>query len=797
MSAGIHAEPEGASPMSRDRKDIARPGGAGPGAGPASPNVPLGLIAALALAGSLAAGAALAQTPADSAAAPPPPQAAPPVAPVAASFADTSKPVLFLREMVVTGARYPRAYYESPQALSFISRHALLEQAPTVLGDVLGTLPGVDMSKDSPWEQRPILRGLGGQRVLVMMDGSPINSARGNGPHPSLLDPSQVDRIEVVRGPSSVAYGSDALGGAINIITRDPVLPEGERFRGSASVGGSTVDKQRNGYLEMMPRVGRLTAFLSGGGRRALDYTLPDEGGISQRVARSGFKDYNALANLRYPLTRHMALRGSYQLYRGKDIGLPGLRALLLSPTTGLTQFLQEFSFPEYDRDAASLSLEHEYPNAWLAKTLARVYWQKEHRNFFSHEEIDTELLGQQTPSERFRITNQDRFFDLDTWGLQTQFTSRKTERYLLSAGLDLARDRTDGDNIVHRYWVDAFGTTVRSRPDSTTASVPDGTFGSYAAYAQGEWYLGPRWTASVGGRFTHYRYRTQAGHRAGTAGTASERFFSPISVDEGALCGSLGIVYAPVRDLHVTGNVANGYRQPNAQDLFFNGPASVGTVLGNPDLNPEKSVSYDLGVRWGPGAFGFAGNLFYSTYDDLIDAIDVTQAGGPPGPRTYRYVNITNARIWGGDLEAEYRFLRRFQARVAMAGQIGDITNADAILRLYGVVAEQAPLPSIPPIKGTAALRWRDASGRFWVEPSARWSWRTNRLPLPTPGVSFFTEFKKEWMVGDLMAGARLPAGQRIVVGVRNIADRSYRQAIGSLDEPGRSFVGSLSVDF
>jgi hemoglobin/transferrin/lactoferrin receptor protein len=772
--------------MSRPRPADTRSRVPGPDAGRPSSTLPLVLIAA-ALTLSLAGGTADAQAPAEPAAPPP----AAPAVPPASSFADTSKPVLFLRETVVTGARYPRAYYESPQALSFVSRAQMLEQTPTALGDVLGTLPGVDMSKDSPWEQRPILRGVGGQRVLVLMDGSPLNSARGNGPHPSLLDPAQVDRIEVVRGPSSVAYGSDALGGAINIITRDPRLPEGEVFRGSASVGGSTVDDQRHGYLELMPRLGRLTAFLSTGGRRALDYDLPDQGGIRQTVPRSGFKDYNALANLRYALSPRLALRGSYQLYRGRDIGLPGLK-------TDLGFFLQEFSFPEYDRDAASLSLEHEYPDAWLAKTLARVYWQREHRNFFSHEEFDTDFLGPHPPSERLRITNQDRFFDLDTWGFQTQLTSRKTDRYRLSAGLDLARDRTDGDNVRNRYWVDAYGTPVRSEAERITASVPDGTFDNYASFLQGEWYAAPKWTVSAGGRFTHYRYRTDYGLASPAAGPSPAVFFDPLAVDDNALCGSLGLVFSPIRSLHLTANVANGYRQPNAQDLFFNGPASVGTVLGNPALNPEKSVSYDVGLRWGPGDLGIAGNLFYSTYDDLIDAIDVTPAGTPSGaPRTYQYVNITRARIWGGDLEAEYRFLRRFQARVSMAGAIGDITNADAILKLYGVVQEQAPLPSIPPFKGMAALRWRDASGRFWVEPSARWSWRTNRLPLPTPGVSFFTEFKKEWMMGDLMAGVKLPAGQRITVGVKNIADRSYRQAIGSLDEPGRSFVGSMSFDF
>ena len=90
----------------------------------------------------------------------------------ASAFADTSKPVMFLKQTVVTGARYPRAYYESPQALSFLTPYQISsEQRPTVLGDALYGVPGADNSKDSPWEQRPVLRGLGGQRVLVMMDG--------------------------------------------------------------------------------------------------------------------------------------------------------------------------------------------------------------------------------------------------------------------------------------------------------------------------------------------------------------------------------------------------------------------------------------------------------------------------------------------------------------------------------------------------------------------------------------------------------------------------------------------------
>src|SRR5712671_7822866 len=98
------------------------------------------------------------------------------------AFGDTTRPVKLFDQVVVTGARYPRAYFESPQALSFLTRTRLFEQQPTVLGDALTGLPGVDNSKDSPWEERPVLRGLSGQRVLVLVDGFPMNSARGNGP---------------------------------------------------------------------------------------------------------------------------------------------------------------------------------------------------------------------------------------------------------------------------------------------------------------------------------------------------------------------------------------------------------------------------------------------------------------------------------------------------------------------------------------------------------------------------------------------------------------------------------------
>jgi len=707
----------------------------------------------------------------------------------ATAKADTSQPVMFLKQTVVTGARYPRQYYESPQALSFLSRKDLAEERPTVVGDALYGVPGTDNSKDSPWEQRPVLRGLGGQRVLVMMDGDAINSARGNGPHPSLVDATQIDRVEVVRGPSSVAYGSDALGGAINIITRQaPVPTGGNSMRGSASIGASSADQQFNGDVQLMPQIGKFSAFLSGGGKNTEDFQTPDNG----KVQNSSFSDYNGIANVRYQMSERTAIKAGWQMYRGNNIGLPGLDVEI----PGV--FSQTFNFPYYNRDAASLTVEHTYDQqSWFENSSARGYWQREQRDFYSN--IDVPGLY---------TTATDRYLKLDTYGLHAQANSRKFDRYRMSFGFDIARDKTAGTNVAA-----SSNTPGNVTPDTSFtqlgASLPTGDFDSYAGFVQSDIFLHPQWTLSLGARYTYYHYSTDFGvSQPAFAGilpppglppgfpppfpAVPEVDFPSYKVDNHALAGSAGLVYAIKPDLHVSANVANGYRQPNAQDLFFYGPADVGTVVGNQSLKPEKCVSTDLGLRWGPGDLALSGNLFYSTYDDLIDAVQI-----PAATPTYQYVNITKARIWGGEAEGEWRFMRQWDFRANMTGAIGDITSAEAIQQLYGVSQSTAPLGGVPPFKGNASIRWTSSNGILWIEPSTAFSWRTNRLPLPTPGVPVITAFKKEWIIGNIAAGIDLGHGQHLVLGVRNFTNLAYQLALASLEQPGVSFYGSLTSNF
>ena len=225
---------------------------------------------------------------------------------------------------------------------------------------------------------------------------------------------------------------------------------------------------------------------------------------------------------------------------------------------------------------------------------------------------------------------------------------------------------------------------------------------------------------------------------------------------------------------------------------------SDLGFVIGNPDLSPEKAMSYDLGLRWGPPTIAISGNVFLTQFTDLIDAVRVASVPEAQGQPTYKYVNISKAQTYGVEVEGEATVLNDFVVRGTVASTVGTITSADAIRQLYGVPGQdRAPLGGVPPCKGSLSIRWNDPSSAFFMEAASRWSWRTNRLPLPTPGVGQLTDFKKEWITADISGGVKLPSGQRLVAGVRNITDRTYRQALGSLNEPGASFFMTVSSNF
>ena len=171
------------------------------------------------LAASLAVPAA-AQTPTLAA----PPGSRVPVQPRKQQKAKEPAPPRVEAEVVVTASRYEQESFATPVPIDVVSEDLLARVKPEKVMDLLKQLPGVEVAGEGPFRGLPVLRGLSSNRVLILVDGQRLNNSREStqfaGIQPGLVDLSQVERIEVLRGPASVLYGSDALGGVVNFITR-------------------------------------------------------------------------------------------------------------------------------------------------------------------------------------------------------------------------------------------------------------------------------------------------------------------------------------------------------------------------------------------------------------------------------------------------------------------------------------------------------------------------------------------------------------------------------------------------
>jgi len=132
----------------------------------------------------------------------------------------------FEEQVVVTATRYEQDSYETSLPISVVSADDLSRQQPEKMVDMLKQMAGVEFQGEGPFRGIPVIRGLSSNRVLILVDGQRLNNSREStefaGIQPSLVDLSQIERIEVLRGPASVLYGSDAIGGVINIITKQP-----------------------------------------------------------------------------------------------------------------------------------------------------------------------------------------------------------------------------------------------------------------------------------------------------------------------------------------------------------------------------------------------------------------------------------------------------------------------------------------------------------------------------------------------------------------------------------------------
>jgi hemoglobin/transferrin/lactoferrin receptor protein len=726
--------------------------------------------------------------------------------------------------VTVTAERTQVTSIETAKPITVVGREEIEQKGINTIGDVFRTLPGTSTVNEGAFQVRPRIRGLDSNRVLILVDGERLNNSRTStgqsGVETGLVETSQIESVEVVRGSGSVLYGTDALAGTINIITKDtpPRRDSGFRFGAALDTFYSSNENGRRGNLavngsskffafriaQSLERFGNYSTgkpspeFLSD--LEELGFGITEDG----EALNSQSHGSNTSAVGRFFINDSNTIRAGYDRRRASDIGSPGLVGVF----NGF--------FPFSNRDKVSAR----YDSAGLTENLQRLaisgFYQTQYRNF-------TNILTVSPAPPFFPGLYQfsETVTDTKSIGFDAQSDWQIGSRNYLTAGASFFRD----ENSDRRLNISASTPTSTNRTQTNTRSVPDASLSNVAAFAQDEFRVTRRFKLIGGVRFDNFR--TNAGPTTGFAlpnlrpdqinDLGIGDLATGLNVTNTAVTGDVGAVYNLTDNVAVSGRVGRSFRTPNIFELFFTDTGSVGGfVVGNPSLKPESGINFDTSVKFRNKRFSASATYFNNTYKNFLATVpaitDPARNGRecpvfivPPGtvydednclitsvPQGGRIVqvfqtqNIDRARIQG--FEAE------FDAPVKIS--LGYLTPYGNFSYLRGDNTEtDQPLNFISPFRTNIGVRWQNLGKAYFFDYNSRIVSEQERLSdsflLPVnQGGNGGTE---AGFVTHNVSGGYYFRRERfnlgINLGVSNIFDRAYSEQFVFAPARGRSF--------
>lgn len=725
-----------------------------------------------------------------------------------------------LDEVVISANRFAEKRKHISQKIEVITAKKISTANAQNTGDLLMNSGNIFVQKSQQGGSSPVIRGFEASRVLLVIDGVRMNNAiyrSGHLQNVITVDQNMLERVEVLYGPASTVYGSDALGGVIHMRTISPVTSEkGISVKGSAFMRYSTANNEKTGHADIrigLKKFGFLTSFthsdfgdMRSGSDRSDKYPLF---GRRQRYAErvngkdtvvtnaddrvqkfSGYTQWDLTQKVLYQPKKNISHMLNLQFSGSSNVP----RYDRLTDTlNGALRFAQWYYGPQ-NRNLVAYEFNAEKVNGFFSEYKAGLNYQhieeSRHQRNFGRDNLDNRI-------EKVHVAA----FFADA--------RRKTSRHEFNVGIDgqfnEVKSTSFRKNIV---------TNAVSKIDTR---YPDGKNNMHfiGAYAQHLFKIKEDKLILNDGVRVQY-----TGLHSTIVDTATQLHlpYTEIKQSNVAATWNAGLVYLAGNDLRYTLTVASGFRSPNVDDLakiFESSTANRQVIVPNKDIKPEYTYSFDLGVNktWNnKHSVGF--NAFYTLFRNAIVTAPFTFNGQDSilynGVRSAVLAsqNRNKAYLYGASLKISSMLASHLQFEGTVNYTYGRFeTNPKELTTVYekqpnGTYSRvkrnvaTKPMDHIPPVFGRAGFRYFKKSWDVEAFTLFNGSKKLDQFnPDGEDNAQYATaEGSPGWYTINLKAQYSWRIF-RVQAGLENILDRHYRQFASGYSAAGRNMVVALRV--
>ncbi|MFK7922603.1 MAG: TonB-dependent receptor plug domain-containing protein [Bacteroidia bacterium] len=645
---------------------------------------------------------------------------------------------------IVSFQRQKQSIRRSAAAVSILKQTQLNQLSARSTPEALMHIPGVWMQKTNHGGGSPFVRGLTGNQTLLMIDGIRLNNSTyryGPNQYLNTIDPWSISRVEVLRGSGSAQYGSDALGGVIQMFTPTPSY-SADGFKISSFLRG----KWMSHGMEKSARIGfeaSNASYAMSIGLSLKDFGDMLAGGDLGYQAPSAYTERDADVKARIKLGKRQELILAYQSVSQNNVG-------------------------RYDQVAQRGYLLYEFEpqqrqlfyTRWLGETDKPLF---SSFKLTLSQQINAEGRIKQKLVEDFQTLERD---EVITRALNFEFNSILSSNWSAVSGVEFYRD------LVYS------SAYTLSLPDSVRRDqrglYPDDAAALNASlFSLHQWDYG-QWQYSAGLRYNVFRLET------------FDPEFGDQDVRPQALVGNAAIQYQFKPSLGFFIAFNSGFRAPNINDLSSFGSFDSGIEVPVSQLKPERSYSLELGMRYQDGPLRLALFAYRTLLTNLIARVPSTYQGADSlnGEAVFAKANVDQAFIQGLEGEIGYRFNQYWQL------------NAFATYTYGAKATDLSPLRRIPPFHASVQFRYIRPDGWF---ATLEWQAAAAQTRLSSGDIRdhrIADGGTPAWQILNLYIGYQYQFLQ-LTLGFQNINNQAYRMHGSGVDGYGRSLWLSTNLNF